>query len=133
MQLRDNDIARRLIVLPLASGFLAVLVAYVLRKREQLPAFLRFGLALAPILPMAVALVLFHKSIEQLDELQRRIGFEASLFGFLATALLVLAYGMFAKAELLPDLSVAHAWPFLWILMWLLWAGALGLVRRRYR
>ena len=63
----------------------------------------------------------------RLDELQRRIQFEAIAFAFAGTALLTFSYG-FVENVGFPHLS----WFFVWPIMAILWIIGLGIATRRY-
>lgn len=88
----------------------------------------RYPVALLPMIPAAFALVAIVRHLGRLDELQRRIQFEALAFAFGGTALVTFGYG-FVENVGFPHLS----WFWVWPLMALLWALGLVLANRRYR
>jgi len=88
----------------------------------------RYPVALLPMIPAAFALVAIVRHLGQLDELQRRIQFEALAFAFGGTALVTFGYG-FVENVGFPHLS----WFWVWPLMALLWSLGLVLANRRYR
>jgi hypothetical protein len=71
--------------------------------------------------------------IRQLDELQARVQLEGAVYGLLGTALLTMTAGLLMKGGVLPPLSLAQAWPWLWISAFLLWAAGAGFAGGRYR
>lgn len=88
----------------------------------------RFPLALAPMVPATFALWAFVRHLRRIDELQRRIQFEALSIAFGGTALLTFSYG-FVENVGFPHLN----WFFVWPLMAVLWMLGLALTSRRYR
>ncbi len=88
----------------------------------------RFPLALTPMVPATFALWAFVRHLRRLDELQRRIQFEALSIAFGGTALLTFSYG-FVENVGFPHLN----WFFVWPLMAVLWGIGQALARRRYR
>src|SRR6185437_6274152 len=87
----------------------------------------KYVMAIIPVLPALFIPVLVGKSIREMDELQRKIQFEALAFGFSATAVLSLGYGFLGNAGI-PQLN----WVWVWPLMGICWGGGLLLARRRY-
>lgn len=88
----------------------------------------RFPLALTPMVPATFALWAFVRHLRRMDELQRRIQFEALSIAFGGTALLTFSYG-FVENVGFPHLN----WFFVWPLMAVLWGIGQALARRRYR
>ncbi len=88
----------------------------------------RYPVALLPMIPAAFALVAVVRHLGRLDELQRRIQFEALAFAFGGTALLTFGYG-FVENVGFPHLS----WFWVWPLMAMLWGIGLVAANRRYR
>lgn len=88
----------------------------------------RVPLALAPVVPAAFALWAVIRFAARLDELQRRIQFEAVVFSSGVTALLTFSYGFLENVGL-PQLSVLWVLP----LMVALWGIGLALASCRYR
>ena len=77
-------------------------------------------------LAVAVAII---RQFGRMDELQRKIQFDAISLAFLGTALLTLAYGFLENAGL-PHLSMFTVWPVMGAL-WL--AGSIGSTLRYRR
>lgn len=75
-------------------------------------------LALAPMLPAAFICVAVIRAIRNLDEMQRKLQFEALALSFAGTALLTFAYG-FLEGTGFPKLSMFTVWPLmagLWVI-----------------
>jgi hypothetical protein len=84
-------------------------------------------IAVVPVIPTLLGLVAILRAIRRMDELQRRIHFEAVVFAFAATAMLTFTYGLLENV-LFPRISLT------WILpvMVVLWTLGQALARRRY-
>lgn len=116
----------------LLSAALTVAGSFVDRA-TSLPAGVRLLVAGAPLVPLVAMFFGIARWIEALDELQRLVHLEAFVFQFGATGLLVMGYGMLARAAIVPDLPASRLYPFLWLSVFGFWAIGLSLVRRRYR
>lgn len=108
--------------------YAVVLLAAVALLKRFPDSWLRFPLAVAPLVPVIFGLRAFLRKQSLLDEMQMRIQYEAAAFGILATALLTLTYGFLELAGL-PRLSMTSVLP----LAALLWSVGLFLARRRYK
>jgi len=97
----------------------------LLRGHEHTP--LGYCIAFLPIIPSALALWAFMRMFRSLDELQRKIQFEAVGFSFLATCLITLTWAFQQNAGL-PRFDVSWVAP----LLILLWSLGLGIAKRRY-
>ena len=86
------------------------------------------AIALTPMLACLAAAWVILREIRRMDELQRRIQFEALGFAFAITALATFSYG-FLEGLGWPRLSMFGVWP----LMGGLWVVRLAMARRRYR
>ena len=86
------------------------------------------AIALTPMLACVAAAWVILREIRRMDELQRRIQFEALGFAFAVTALATFSYG-FLEGLGWPRLSMFDVWP----LMAGLWVVGLAMARRRYR
>lgn len=88
----------------------------------------RVPLALAPMVPAVFALIAIMRQFDRMDELQRRIQFEALAFAFGGTALLTFGYG-FLQLTGFPQVS----WFFVWPIMAVLWMTGKARADRRYK
>lgn len=68
-----------------------------------------------------------------LDELRQRIQPEARQLQFASMGILVMGYGMLAKHGAVSNYPVTALFPWLWMAMFVLWAGGIAWVRRKYR
>jgi len=84
-------------------------------------------LSLAPMLPAIFICGVIIRTIRHLDEMQRKLQFEALAFAFAGTALLSFGYG-FLEGAGLPTLSMFVVWP----LMAALWVIGTVIGRLRY-
>lgn len=79
---------------------------------------LRIAIVLSPMLPAAFVCGAVVYSIRSLDELQRKLQFEALALAFAGTALLTFSYG-FLEGLGFPKLSMFVVWPLmatLWVI-----------------
>jgi hypothetical protein len=88
----------------------------------------RYALALLPVSAVVLVLWAVLRNIQTLDELQRRIQLEGTVFGYVAVGLGTFAYG-FLEGLGLPHLS------WVWVLPLLIggWGVGVALARRRYQ
>ena len=86
------------------------------------------AIALTPMLACFAAAWVILREIRRMDELQRRIQFEALGFAFAVTALATFSYG-FLEGLGWPRLSMFDVWP----LMAVLWLVGQAMARWRYR
>jgi hypothetical protein len=89
--------------------------------------FWRPVIALLPMIPAASVCWVVIRQLHRVDEMQRRLQFEALAFAFAGTALITFGYGFLENAGL-PRLSMFAVWP----LMAVLWIIGLVVNRRRY-
>lgn len=87
----------------------------------------RITLALLPMLPVVFLCGVIIRTIRHMDELQRKVQFEAVALAFTGTALITFGYGFLEDAGL-PRLSMFVVWP----LMAILWAVGVIIGRVRY-
>lgn len=104
-----------------------VLVSGVLLRRFPDSPW-RYPLALAPVIPAGFALLAFIRALGRMDELQRRIQFDAIVFASGTTAMLTFAYG-FLEGVGLPHISVLFVLP----LLVALWGIGLVFATRKYQ
>jgi len=88
----------------------------------------RIPLALAPVVPVALAFWAILRAVGRMDELQRRIHFEALVVAVGGAVVLTFGYGTLQNVGL-PPLNLMYITPLLVIL----WSGGLTLAQRRYR
>jgi len=105
-----------------------LLGANALERAIQPEGALRLGIALAPMIGAGAAAWAILRGLWRMDELQRRIQFDAIALSFLGTALLTFGWG-FAESAGLPRLRAFAVWP----IMGTLWALGLIVAQRRYR
>ncbi|MFN0177535.1 MAG: hypothetical protein ACKVZ0_01960 [Gemmatimonadales bacterium] len=120
-----------MIRLALVSGLLAIGVSFA-NRAAGLPGLARAALALIPVIPLVAFFFRVVDWLDSLDELQRRIHLEAMLLQFGATGILVMGYGMLARVDAVPNFPVTTLYPWLWMAMFLFWAGGIAFVRRKY-
>lgn len=85
-------------------------------------------IALSPMLPGLLAIWAILRQLRRMDELQRRVQFEALAFAFAGTAFVTFGYG-FLEGVGYARLSMQSVWP----LMAALWLIGSVLAARRYR
>ncbi|MTH78383.1 hypothetical protein [Paracoccus aestuariivivens] len=103
-------------LLSLLAGLAAYVAALILSQKllgfgieASLP---RTLIALAPMLPAIFVCVVVVRSIRCLDEMQRKLQFEALAAAFAGTALITFAYG-FLEGVGYPKLSMFAVWPLM--------------------
>lgn len=116
----------------IAAGIVAVVCRALLRS-FSLGIGVRVALSLVPVLVMVLFCVLAVRVIRGFDELETRIHLEGALYGLLGTALLTMAAGLLSKEGLLPAVTLATAWPWLWTSAFLLWGAGTIVAGARYR
>ena len=114
----------------IGAWILSYFGARVLLKSFEMGNGWRVAVALFPVLPFAILLLLVIRGIRQMDELERRIQLEALAVAFPLTFLLLMTLGLLELAiRLKPeDWSYRHVWPFMFVFYLL----GLILARRRY-
>lgn len=110
------------------AAFIAMVAfsIWLLKGREH--SLLRYLFALLPVIPSAFAIRAGIRFFRGLDELQRRIQFEAMAFSFLGTCLISLNWGILQRAGL-PHADV------IWITLLMLGLYSVGVLIacRRYQ
>ncbi|PYX30807.1 MAG: hypothetical protein DMG77_08720 [Acidobacteria bacterium] len=99
---------------------------WLLKGHEHSP--LRYLVALLPVIPSAFAIRAAIRFFRGLDELQRRIQFEAMAFSFLGTCLISLNWGVLQRAGL-PHADVV----WVTLLMLALYTIGILIACRRYQ
>ncbi len=114
----------------LAAG-LSAGAATVLFVLLKLPLPLRAAVVALPLLLSLGYIACVVRMLRRVDELQRRIQFEALGFAFAATVIVAMAADLLEQAGIVP---VIHwGWAGLWTAMALLWAAGNIISSRRYR
>lgn len=119
-----------------ARHFLGAMVAYCLAVVVMVMGLkvvadtspVRYGLVLLPMVPVAYGIRQFMETVRHMDELQRRIQFEAMAFSFGLTGFISLTLGFLENADG-PRLGMIWVFP----LMIGLWGVGQALSNRRYR
>jgi hypothetical protein len=122
----------RSIGLALLCGLLAILMGMG-RRADLIPHSLRWLAAILPVIPMVWYFLGLGAWLRSLDELQRLIQLEALLIQFGVTGIAILAYGLLAKFEVVPDSKISDVWSVLWMVIFFSWAIGQLIVRRKYR
>lgn len=91
---------------------LAMIVAALLLKLDM-PRPVRVGVALAPVVPLALMFASFTKLARRLDELWVRIQFEALALSFMTTAVATVAWGQLQRIGVAPELNIGFVWPIM--------------------
>ncbi|MFW7268021.1 hypothetical protein ACMAUO_08600 [Gluconacetobacter sp. Hr-1-5] len=112
----------------LALYALAVLIAMQLLNRGIVTGIGQPVVALFPMVPGIGFCWVMMRQFGRMDELQRRIQFEALGFAFAGTAIVTFSYG-FLETVGYEKLSMFCVWP----LMAVLWSLGMAVATRRYR
>lgn len=108
--------------------YTVVIVVSVALLKAQPHAAWRVPVALAPVVPAALAVAAFVRFLARMDDLQRRIQLEALGLAFGATGILTFAYG-FLEGIGFPNVS----WIYIFPAMVALWGLGLVVATWRYR
>jgi hypothetical protein len=109
-------------------AYMMFLIGSVTVLRANPDASWRYIVAVVPVAPAALVLLLFVRRLAQLDELQKRIQTEAFGFSLAATALITFAYG-FLEGAGMPHLN----WTYIFPLSAALWGLGTAIFTFRYR
>ncbi len=132
MAAKNHSHSGPIIGLSLMSAFLAVGVAFADRT-AVVPGGLRPLLAILPVVPLVIFFARIAKWLRSLDELERMIHLEAMVIQFGLMGILVMSYGMLARAGSVPNVPATTAFPFLWLTQFGFWSVGIAWVRRKYR
>ncbi len=102
--------------------------ANALERAIQPDGALKLAINLAPMIGALAAAWAIMRALWRMDEMQRRIQFDAIALSFLGTALITFGWG-FAEGAGLPHLRAFAVWP----IMGALWGLGLIVAQRRYR
>lgn len=89
---------------------------------------LKLAINLMPMIGAVAAAWAILRGLWRMDELQRRIQYDAIALAFLGTALITFGWG-FAEGAGLPHLRAFSVWP----IMGTLWGFGIFVAQRRYR
>lgn len=89
---------------------------------------LRIVITLLPVIPAAIICWVVLRMLFRVDEMQRKLQFEALAFAFAGTGLITLGYGFLENVGL-PRLSMFAVWPLM-AALWVL-GGVIGRLRLR--
>ncbi|SMX44402.1 hypothetical protein [Actibacterium lipolyticum] len=116
-----------LLLIGLAAYVAALFISNKLLSGNIEGGLTRTLISLAPMLPALFICGAIVKSIRGLDELQRKLQFEALALAFAGTALITFSYG-FLEGSGFPKLSMFVVWP----IMATLWVAGVLVGRVRY-
>lgn len=110
-----------------AIAYAIVLCASLWYDAHHMNSIWRYPVAVLPMIPLIFIARASVQRIACLDELHRRIQFNALAMTVLVTAMITLTYG-FLEHVGLPHVSVIWVWP----LMAAIWSVCTGVAQRRY-
>jgi hypothetical protein len=118
-------------LVPTAIWVGSYLIALLLQKYLVLSAPMQIAVALIPVLPFVFFVQRFIAHLRNLDELHRRVHFEALAFAFPMAMLLLMTLGLLERSHLLSaeNWSYRHVWyylPFFYLI-------GIAISWRRYR
>jgi hypothetical protein len=118
-------------LLPAALWMGSYLIALLLQKYVALSPGMQVAVALIPVAPFAFFVFRFIAHLRNLDELQRRVHFEALAFAFPLAMLLLMTLGLMERGHLL---SAKH-WSYgdVWFYLPLFYLIGIAISWRRYR
>ena len=123
--------SREIPILPTALWIGTYLGAMLLLKYLPLAAPLKVAIAVVPVIPFAFFIRRFLVHLRSLDELQRRVHFEALAYAFPITILLLMTLGLLQRANVIA----AEKWSYeeVWLYLPLFYLIGLAVSWRRYR
>lgn len=119
---------RREFTIAMLAYVVALCLSIYLLQVVRVGGYWRWLVALMPVPPMVMVAVAVMRDLRRIDEMQRKVQFEALALSFAGTALLTFSYGFLENVGF-PKLPTFGIWP----IMALLWIAGLRVVRRRYR
>ena len=125
MQSAEKRYLREFLSAMLAYAVVVMGTSWLLERMGGSP--WRWLIAVAPVIPIAFALVAFLRFLNRMDELQRRIQLNAIGFAAGATGMVTLTLGFLESAGL-PCLS----WVWIFPMLIAFWGVATFVVSRRY-
>ncbi len=123
--------SREIPLLPTAGWIGSHLVALLLLKYLVLSPTLRLAVALIPVIPFGFFVRRFFLHLRNLDELHRRVQFEALAIAFPLAILLLMTLGLLESAHVLAP----GKWSYreVWFYLPLFYLIGLAISWRRYR
>lgn len=115
-------------LLAMLAYVIVVIVSVALINISPAGAWWRIPLALTPVIPAIFGMIAYIRFVSRIDELQRRIQFEALAFGFGAAGILTFSYGFLENVGF-PHISLLWIFPF----MIALWGIGVAIASRRYQ
>lgn len=115
-------------LLAMGAYVVVLLVSITLVNLSPNGAWWRIPLVLVPMIPVIFAMIAYMRYVSGMDELQRRIQFEALAFSFGSSGILTFSYG-FLEIVGFPHIS----WLFVFPLMIALWGIGSAVASRRYQ
>jgi hypothetical protein len=118
-------------VVPTALWVGSYLIALALQKYLVLPTALQVAVALIPVAPFVFFVQRFIAHLRNLDELHRRVHFEALAFAFPVAMLLLMTLGLLERGHLVS----AEKWSYrqVWYYLPLFYLIGIAISWRRYR
>ncbi len=108
-------------------AYVVILYVSILFLKAYPDSSWRIPMALVPVIPLVFALIAVIRGIRRMDEMQRRIQFEAVAFAFCAAILGSISYGFLENVGF-PPIN----WIWIGAGMIALWGIGLIFSRRRY-
>ena len=123
--------SREIPILPTALWIGSYLGAMLLLKYLPLSPPLKVVVAVVPVIPFMFFIRRFLVHLRSLDELQRRVHFEALAYAFPITILLLMTLGLLQRANVIA----AEKWSYeqVWLYLPLFYLVGLAISWRRYR
>ncbi len=116
------------------AAFIAWIVVYFACRwvldHTSLPDWARIVIALSPIVPFVVFLLLVIASVRSMDELHRRVHLEALAFAFPASVVVLMVLGLLQLV--IPFNQQRFNFRDAWPILWLLYLGGVSFTWRRY-
>jgi len=111
----------------MAAYFVFLAVSLIVLKHWDFSFWVKLPITLAPALPFMATGFVILKHIRTMDELERKIQFEAITISFIGTAFVTFTYGFLENIGF-PTFSIFGVWP----LMSFFWVLGLIVARVRY-
>lgn len=123
--------SREIPILPTALWIGSYLGAMLVLKYGALSPPLQLIVALLPVIPFVFFIRRFLVHLRNLDELHRRVHFEALAYAFPLTILLLMTLGLLQRANVIA----AEKWSYeeVWLYLPLFYLVGLAISWRRYR